>query len=89
MEKKINKIPIITEGRLNSSENLKNNNLVREEPAVKAFLKGKEPIQAITLRFPQSLYKLLRKVAFNKEEKINKIIVRIVHDYLKDEEKKN
>lgn len=82
MEKK-NKIPVISEERLSFASKV---NSTSQESIVQAFLKGKEPIQAITIRFPITMYKQLKRVAFDKEDKMNRIIVNIVGEYL-DKEK--
>ena len=84
MEKK-NKIPVISEERLSFASKV-SSTIASQESLVQAFLKGKEPTQAITIRFPVAMYKRLKRVAFDKEDKMNRIIVHIVGEYL-DKEK--
>jgi hypothetical protein len=83
MKNKNNKIPSISVDRLDTNDTLKTTqNFTKEEQNVNSFLKGRESVQAITLRLPNNMYKHLRQVAFQKEIKINKIIVKLVSEYL-------
>ncbi len=85
--KKKNKIPQISPDRIDNSGELKNSiGYTKEDQNVKSFLKGKKPIQAITLRFPKDIYKNLRKIAFEEETKINKIVVQLVEEYVNSKE---
>lgn len=82
IEKKRNKIPSISPERLDTSEG---NTLIgntREEQKAHAFLKGKEVTQPFTIRIPTNLYQDLRKTAFEKNIKINQIIISLIKDYI-------
>ena len=87
MQNKNNKIPSISADRLDS-DNIPNTtpNFTKEEQNINAFLKGKEAVQAITLRLPSNMYQQLRQVAFQKEIKINTIIVKLVSEYLEKQQ---
>lgn len=80
-EYKKNKIPTISAERLNTFQT---NTIVgnsKEERAAHAFLKGKELTQPFTIRIPKTLYQELRKIAFDRNEKINQIIVKLIKEY--------
>lgn len=78
-----NKIPTISKERL--EQPIKNSSIVsstKEEKMVQSFLKDKEAMQTFTIRMTVDLYKKLRRIAFEKEEKMNKIIVKLISKYV-------
>lgn len=79
---KRNKIPSISLERLDTSDANTIIGNTREEQKAQAFLKGKEITQPFTIRIPMGLYKDLRKLAFEKNEKINPIIINLIKGYI-------
>ena len=55
-----------------------------KEQHVQAFLKGKEAVQPFTTRIPKELYAEFRKIAFEKNIKMNQVVVQLIKDYIKD-----
>ena len=82
MNNQRNKIPSITKDRLDSNGELALKPTSIEEQKIHAFLKGKEPIQTFTARIPKKLYSQFRKIAFDKDIKMNQIIVQLIKDYV-------
>jgi predicted HicB family RNase H-like nuclease len=82
IENKRNKIPAISPERLDTTECDASVGSTREEQKALAFLKGKEVTQPFTIRIPTSLYQELRKAAFDKNIKINQIIVGLIKNYI-------
>ena len=82
-ENKRNKIPSISPERLDVSDISPLIGSTREEQKAQAFLKGKEITQPFTIRIPTGLYQDLRKLAFDKNEKINPIIIELIKNYIK------
>ena len=79
---KRNKIPSISLERLDTSDANTIIGNTREEQKAQAFLKGKEITQPFTIRIPMGLYTDLRKLAFEKNEKINPIIINLIKVYV-------
>lgn len=82
IEKKRNKIPSISPERLDHSNGSAVVGSSREEQKAHAFLKGKEATQPFTIRIPAAEYQDLRKIAFDKNLKINQIIIGLIKDYI-------
>ena len=81
-KEKRNKIPSISLERLDTSSTNPIIGNTREDQKAQAFLKGKEITQPFTIRIPIGLYTDLRKRAFDKNEKINPIIINLIRDYI-------
>lgn len=79
---KRNKIPSISLERLDTSDANPIIGNSREEQKAQAFLKGKEITQPFTIRIPIGLYTDLRKLAFEKNGKMNPIIINLIKDYI-------
>lgn len=79
---KRNKIPSISLERLDTSDANTIIGNTREEQKAQAFLKGKEITQPFTIRIPMGLYTDLRTLAFEKNEKINPIIINLIKGYI-------
>lgn len=82
-DKKKRGIPTVSKDRMDTSPIDSSVGTNKVERTAHSFIKGKEPIQALSLRLPVSLYKELREVAYKTEDKINQIIVRAVREHLK------
>lgn len=85
---KKNSIPSISEDRLDNNFTLTAKPSSAKERDVYSFLKGKEPIQTLTTRIPKELYSRFRQIAFDKNQKMNQIIVHFIKNYV-DEEMQN
>ena len=82
MSNQRNKIPSITEGRLDNNIELGLKPTSTQDKKIQAFLKGKEATQTFTTRIPKELYTQFRKTAFDKNIKMNQIVVQLIKDYL-------
>lgn len=80
-ENKRNRIPSISPERLDTSHADNTISNTREEQKTLAFLKGREVTQPFTIRIPKVVYQELRKIAFDKNIKINQIIVSLIKEY--------
>lgn len=81
---KRNKIPTISPERLDTSEhNTIVSNTKKERVAI-AFVKEKEITQPFTIRIPIAEYQQIRKIAFDKDIKINQIIIGLIKEYIKN-----
>ena len=81
---KRNKIPTISPERLDTSEhNTIVNNTKKERVAI-AFVKEKEITQPFTIRIPIDEYQQIRRIAFDKDIKINQIIIGLIKEYIKN-----
>jgi hypothetical protein len=81
---KRNKIPTISPERLDTSEhNTIVSNTKKERVAI-AFVKEKEITQPFTIRIPIDEYQQIRKIAFDKDIKINQIIIGLIKEYIKN-----
>jgi len=79
------KIPAITEDRLDNSSmelRLTTSASSTSEKQVYAFLKGKEATQTFTTRIPKKLYSQFRRIAFEKNIKMNQIVVQLIKNYV-------
>jgi hypothetical protein len=82
LEQKRKRIPQISSERLDTTlPNVSTGNS-KEELLAHAFIKGKEPIQSMTLRLPLGLYKNLREIAFKTDDKISRLILSAIKKYL-------
>ena len=82
---KKNKIPSITKERLDDTITSNVRPTSSQDQQVYAFLKGKESVQPLTTRIPKELYAKFRKIAFDKNLKMNQIIIDLIKDYTKRE----
>lgn len=80
---KKNRIPSITKDRLDDTITSNARPTSSQEQQVYAFLKGKESVQPLTTRIPKELYSQFRKIAFDKNLKMNQIIIDLIKDYTK------
>lgn len=81
---KRNKIPTISPERLDKTEyNTVVSNTKKERVAI-AFVKEKEITQPFTIRIPIAEYQQIRRIAFDKDIKINQIIVGLIKEYVKN-----
>jgi hypothetical protein len=81
---KRNKIPTISPERLDTSEhNTIVSNTKKERVAI-AFVKEKEITQPFTIRIPIDEYQQIRRIAFDKDIKINQIIIGLIKEYIKN-----
>jgi hypothetical protein len=81
---KRSKIPTISPERLGNSEhNVVISNTKKERAAI-AFVKEKEITQPFTIRIPIAEYQQIRRIAFDKDVKINQIIVGLIREYIKN-----
>jgi len=81
---KRNKIPTISPERLdNSAHNVVISNTKTDRVAI-AFVKEKEITQPFTIRIPIAEYQQIRRIAFDKDIKINQIIVGLIKEYIKN-----
>ena len=81
---KRNKIPTISPERLDTSEhNTIVSNTKKERVAI-AFVKEKEITQPFTIRIPIAEYQQIRRIAFDKDIKINQIIIGLIKEYIKN-----
>lgn len=87
LKNKKNTIPSISQDRLNSSFTLSTKPSSSEEREVYSFLKGKEPVQSLTTRIPKEIYLRFRQIAFDKNLKMNQIIVKFIRSYVEKEDK--
>jgi hypothetical protein len=85
IQNKKNSIPSISQDRLDNGFSLSVKPSSAEERDVYSFLKGKEPVQTLTTRIPKALYAQFRKIAFDKNLKMNQIIVQYIQNYVKKE----
>lgn len=76
------KIPSITSDRLDSSTKIEINTASLKEQQIQAFLKGKELTQTFTTRIPKELYSKFRKIAFEKNVKMNQVVVQLIRNYV-------
>ena len=77
---KRNKIPTISPERLDTSEhNTIVSNTKKERVAI-AFVKEKEITQPFTIRIPIDEYQQIRRIAFDKDIKINQIIIGLIKE---------
>lgn len=83
--KKKNRIPSISPDRLDLSPIDASVGSKKEDKLAYDFLKGKESVQPFTIRIPVNLYQKLREIAFKKDEKINKIVIKLIESYINEE----
>lgn len=76
------KIPYITKDRLDSSIEMRINTVSAQDKQIQSFLKGKESTQTLTTRIPRELYSKFRKISFDKNVKMNQIIVQLIKNYV-------
>lgn len=81
-DKKSRKIPIISPDRLDNTPGITSVGSTKEEKRAHAFLKGNEPIQTLTVRFPVEMYETFREYAFRHRLKMNQVVVDLVKTYL-------
>jgi hypothetical protein len=65
------------------SHNVVISNTKKERAAI-AFVKEKEITQPFTIRIPIAEYQQIRRIAFDKDVKINQIIVGLIKEYIKN-----
>jgi len=82
MNNKRNKIPSITEDRMDKNVELGSKPTTVKDREIQAFLKGKEATQAFTTRIPKELYNKFRKIAFDKDIKMNQVVVQLIRNYV-------
>ena len=82
------RIPTVSENRLDSNQSVSAIGYSKEEQQAQSFIKGKEPVQPLTLRLPISIYSKLREIAFKQEEKITHVIIRSIKEHIKKIEKR-
>lgn len=75
--------PTISPGRLDTTPADTFVRNTKEDRRAYAFMKDKEPIQALSVRLPSSMHQELRKLAFKTEKSLNQIIVKAIREYLK------
>jgi predicted HicB family RNase H-like nuclease len=78
-----NKIPKISPDRVDQSPVNTAVGSTQNDKAAHAFIKGREPTKSIAIRFPVSIHKALKEVAFNNNESINKLVLKVLKKYLK------
>ena len=79
---KKNKIPKISNDRL---EKINYNSTIeysKEDKAVCAFLKNQELVQPLTIRIPMSIYVSFKRKVFEEDKKMNRIIVELIKKYI-------
>ena len=81
---KRNKIPTISPERLDISEHNTVISNTKKERAAIAFVKDKEMTQPFRIRIPIAEYQQIRRIAFDKNIKINQIIVGLIREYIKN-----
>ncbi|RYE05552.1 MAG: hypothetical protein EOP33_05250 [Rickettsiaceae bacterium] len=77
-----NKIPIISEERLDISQKDCKIEHSKNERDVQAFLKNRELTQPFTIRIPIAAYQSFRRIAFDKNQKMNQILVDLIKKYI-------
>lgn len=77
-----NKIPTISEERLDTSQGDYKMEHSKNERNVQAFLKNKELTQPFTIRIPIATYQNFRRIAFDKNQKMNQILVDLIKKYI-------
>lgn len=77
-------IPNVNPDRLDDSPAIAKVGSTKSEQNAQAFLIGKEQVQPITIRVPVALYKEFRKHAFEQNDKMNQIILRLIKDYMEN-----
>jgi hypothetical protein len=82
MNNKRNKIPSITEDRIDNNVELGSKPTTAKDKEIQSFLKGKESTQAFTTRIPKELYNKFRKMAFDKDIKMNQVVVQLIRNYV-------
>ena len=86
MNNKRNRIPTITEDRIDLTLPLVERPITAEDIRINNLLKGKESTQVLTTRIPKNLYKIFREIAFKKNIKMNKIVVGLIEEYINNTE---
>ncbi len=79
------KIPTVSEERLDKSPCDTSIGDTKEDKRASAFIKGKIPLQPLTLRLPLPLYEVLRKIAFKENSKMTHIILKSIKEHLESE----
>lgn len=86
MNNKRNRIPTITEDRIDLTLPLVERPITAEDIRINNLLKGKESTQVLTTRIPKNLYKIFREIAFKKNIKMNQIVVGLIEEYINNTE---
>ena len=76
------KIPSISPDRIDRSTGNFSVGTTKEDLAAHAFVKGKDPVQSLTIRLPMPLYNEVRELAFKDKTKITHIIIRSIRDHI-------
>ncbi len=76
------KIPSISEDRLDNNIELDLTLSSTGNKQINDFLKGRELTQPFTTRIPKDLYTQFRKIAFDRNIKMNQIVVQLIKDYV-------
>ena len=79
------KIPTVSEDRLDKSPCDTSIGNTKEDKIANVFIKGKVPLQPLTLRLPLPLYEVLREIAFKENSKMTHIILQSIEEHLKSE----
>ena len=82
MNNKRNRIPTITDDRIDTTLPIVNKPITAEDIKINNLLKGKESTQVLTTRIPKNLYKVFRETAFKKNIKMNQIVVNLIEEYI-------
>lgn len=82
-KRKGKRVPSISKDRADTTSSSKTVGNTKEDRRAHAFIKDKEPTQAITLRLPVKLHRKLRQVAFKAETKMTPIILQAIKEYLR------
>ena len=83
-DKKNKKIPSISIDRKDNSKPDTSIGSTKEDQLAHAFVKGREPIQRMTIRIPLDMHNDLCDIAFKKGRvKINHIVLNLIKEYIK------
>lgn len=78
-----NKIPKISNDRLDTT--VINTSVANvSDKTAHAFIKDREAVKAIAIRFPISLHRAIKKVAFEEGVSINSLVVTAIRKFLKE-----
>lgn len=78
------KIPTVAADRLDITPCNTEIGNTKEAKRANAFIKGKIPLQALTLRLPLPVYESLRKIAFQENSKMTHIILTSINEHLEN-----
>ncbi len=85
MNNKRNRIPTISNDRIDTTVSIIEKSMTAEDIRINNILKGKNSIQSLTIRIPKNIYKVFREIAFKKDIKMNQIIISFIENYIEDE----